>query len=238
VEDAFYIKLRTRVESRLSKSPTLITIHALLFTVIGFLLGLWGLVSHPLSIDGVAYWIIFIWSIILFGHTAYSYLNSGAWERKREARIQDEVLDAGETYDLDQDEMLTFHLQLSEDIQKRSQNFNPLFLNGLGNLALWPGLSILMFILFKTNMIQAASFRATLFLSVFGTLLLGFLLPVRRLWQRQPADSERHLRAVYGYGRKRKGMALDNRKSWLEEHEDEDETAALNDADSRLKGKL
>ena len=225
MRDAYYLKIRSRVERRLSQRPRLATIHALLFTLICVPLGFWGIFTHPVSINGVAYWVIFLWSIVLFGHVAYSYINSGAWARKREKHIQEEVLDAGETYDLDQQEMVDLHLLLRDDLQKRSQGYNWLMLNALGNVALWPGLLLVMLFLLRTNVISGYSFslvfRAALLLALLGTATLGLLLPIRELRRSQPNHGEQDLSAIYGYRRKRKGIPQNESLAHLEDGADE-----------------
>ncbi len=236
MEDAFYLKLRARVERHLSKSPKSAIIHALLFTIVTVPLGLWGVFSHPVSVNGVIYWVIVLWSIVLFIHTRSLYLNSGASRGKREKYIEEEVLDAGETYDLDSDEMLALHLQLSDDIQKRSQNFKSPVLNALGNLILWPGMLVILLGLLAAGIITeynfSSIFRPALVAAILGTFLLGFLLPVRQLWQNQMSTED--LRTTYSAKRKRKDLSELERAERLMEVGDDGEII-LTDDDAKLK---
>lgn len=227
IQDAFYHKIRSRIERRFSKRPTLAILHALLFTVISVPLGLWGVISHPYSIDGVIYWTIFLWSILLFLHVGYVYLHSGAWSRRRERHIQEEVLDVGELYDFDEAEMLDLHLRLREDLQQQSNVFHRLMLNATGNLALWPGMLVGMlafqwitrFISFDSGLFSIG-FRGLLLLVLLGTFLLGFLIPVRQLWQIRGDTDEVNLRALYAYKRKRKMMPETDEVQLVEDDEE------------------
>ena len=70
---SFYINVREQVEQHLNKSPRLAILHGLLFTAFSVPVGLWSVLTHP-TIDGVVYWTIFLWSIVLFGHMIVAYL--------------------------------------------------------------------------------------------------------------------------------------------------------------------
>jgi hypothetical protein len=205
--DDLYRKVRNRVERRLSKSPRLVTIHALLFTFFSVPVGLWSLRTHSGgSIHGVVYWTIFFWSIGLLIHASYLFLHSGAWRGAREKYIQEEVLDAGESYDLEGDELIDLHVHLADDIQMRSQVFSRLLLNALGNLVLWPGVLVTMMVVYGLEIIPpvnfSSAFNSVLTLALLGTLILGIALPVRELSKKKSKNHD-DLRAIYGYKRKR-----------------------------------
>lgn len=210
-------KVQQRVERHLARSPLFATLNALLFTLFTATFGFFSALTHPGgAIDGVIYWTIFFWSILVAIHSIIAFQQSGAWHRRRTRLIQDEVTDAGDTYQLTTDEMIELHLQTEEDIRKDASPFHMVLLNGVGNFALWPGGLVAMLIVQRfSNQFGSGftplDFRTGLMVMLIGTLALGFLLPLRELLlllpgselQRHQHDKTATLRALYGYKRKR-----------------------------------
>lgn len=203
--DDLYFILRDRIEGRLTR-PRLLTLHALLFTLFAVVA---GFTTSSLSgngmMNGLVYWIIFFWTVILGAHTLYTFLRSGAWSGTRETAIPNEVLDAGSQNDLSQEEMIALHRQLSDDIRQRSGVFYRLAAISAGNLLLWPGILVALLIsqrvfgdsegLFSTFNIGAMWF------SLLGSLVLGLLLPFRVLISPAPRPA---LHTIYSRKRKRR----------------------------------
>jgi len=210
-----YNKILTRVERRLNTSPRLVILNALLFTIFSTIFGFQSVLTgtHAVNgtIDGVVYWAIFFWSVIVCGHASFAYLNSGAWRRAREKHVQEEILDAEDIFDLDTDDMIQLHLEISEDIQQRSQVFKRLLLSTLGYAAMWPGALMVMLIL-RWSPDFTNLFHAVLLFSLTGTLLLGFTLPVRQLFKRSQKQVK-SLSSIYGYKRKRKRVQAANSRN-------------------------
>lgn len=208
MNDFLYEKVSKRVERRLSKSPRLAIINAFLFTLFTAPVGLWSKFTHASgTIDGVVYWVIVLWSIGLFAHIASLYIRSGARRNPREKIIQEEVLDAGESYQLEPDEMIDLHLRLSTDIEIQSKSIKQLMTIGISNLLLWPGTLILATLLYNVAQIITEDrfggfFNALLILSLIGSFVLGLMLPLRELRGKQ-SDHTHDLYAIYGYKRKR-----------------------------------
>lgn len=224
MNDFLYEKVNKRVERRLSKSPRLAIINAFLFTLFTVPVGLWSKFTHPSgTIDGVVYWVIVLWSIGLFAHTLSLYARSGARRTPRETIIQEEVLDAGETYQLEPDEMIDLHLRLSTAIETQSRPIKQLMTIGIGNLLLWPGTLILATLLYNIAQIInedhfGGFFNALLVLSLIGSFVFGLMLPLQELRGKQP-DRAHDLYAVYGYKRKR-GSAIENQEAEIELEDD------------------
>lgn len=221
--DPIYLKVREQVEGR-SGHPRFAALNALLFTLFTVIFGVGSLFTRLNgSIDGVIYWIIFFWSIILFAHVGIVHVRSAARRKTRQTIIQQEVLKVGETYNLTPEEMIDIHLQLDADLQLRTQAVQRLFTIASGNLVLWPGLLLVSIILYNGLHIISESafvrfFTLLLQLGLMGTLVSGLGIPIRTLWQK-PAQQTDDLRAIYGYKRKRELSEPANQP--IEENEDE-----------------
>ncbi len=201
-----YIKVHKRVSRRLSRLPYLAAINALLFTLFTVPAGFLSYFLSPYgSIDGVVYWTIVGWSFVLLAHVGYVYGHSAAREGLRERTVREEVFDAGDDLALSGDELMSLHRQLLEDVQTQPRLFRRLMFNALGNLLLWPGMLIAMVGLIRGTNDGAGSmnlFIMGFFVSLLGTLGLGFTLPIKQLFRKQAADDD--VRAFYGAKRKRK----------------------------------
>jgi hypothetical protein len=210
--DNLNLKIRARVERRLSK-PRWVILNALLFTLFTVIIGTFSALTHPYgAMNGVVYFVIFFWTLVLLAHAGLTYWNSGARHGRREKLVQEEVLDAGETYDLSEEEMIDLHQRVSEDLRARSTTFNRLLLNAAGNVAAWPGMMLILLAIQQTINVSyglseisdyGAVVRVGMLLSLAGTFALGFLLPVRQLLGSRQSDHMNDLRAIYG-GRERK----------------------------------
>lgn len=208
MNDYLYEKVSKRVERRLSTSATLVVLNTLLFSLFTVPVGLWSKFTHGSgTIDGRVYWVIVLWSIGLFMQTAFTYARSGARRKTREKIIQEEVLDAGDIYNLSPDEMIDLHLRQSSAVQIRTKPLHRVMQIAVGNVVLWPGVLIAAYILFNmTHIVSDAYFslffNTLLVLALIGSLVLGLMLPVRELWSKKE-DVHDNLRAIYGYKRKR-----------------------------------
>lgn len=216
-----YQKALTRIKRRLSYAKRPMIIHALLFTLFTFIVGGYSKLTHPGgAIDGVVYWIIVGWSLLLFAHVAFAYLHSGAWGSRREKFIAEEVLDFGDILSLPPDEMIDLHMRLSTDVRLDAQPFYRLMVNAVGNVLLWPAMLILMTIIrwtiFPTtdaSMELSNLFGNSLVLSIVGTLILSFILPVQHLIARPQRSAYDTLSAIYGYKRKREQFEGTDKKT-------------------------
>jgi hypothetical protein len=127
--------------------------------------------------------------------------------RRRERVIQEEVLDAGDSFDLSEDDMIALHTRLDDAIRDQSQAHVRLLANAFVNALLWPGIlllipfSVVFLGLMNSGYVEVLG-RFALMFAVLGTFLAAFALPFRSL---RPAatDETDNLRAVYGYKRKR-----------------------------------
>lgn len=222
--DPIYVKIRGRIERRLSGTPHLVTVNALLFTLFTVPFGMVSVLTRTEdNIDGVIYLVILGWSIILLVHTGATYLRSGAWHKTRETFIQQEILDEGDTYALTPEEMIAMHLQLSADLQRNTQPIQRLLRVAIGNVVLWPGFLLVSTIFFNNlevvhNDNTTHFFTVLLQIALMGTLLLGFLIPVRELWQKTETQTD-DLRTIYGYKRKRELSETANQPT--DENEDQ-----------------
>lgn len=185
--DRVYLILRNRIERHLEKPRTLVP-HMALFTTYTVIAGTMSIITRPTAnLDGVIYWSIFAWSVIVSMHTLYAYLRSGAWAATRDRLVQEEILEASEEFDLAADEMAELHNQLSADISQRSNIFNKLAAVGAGYFGLWPGTLILLFILQRlitsdANIVFQSFIELWHPLTLLGTFLLSSLLiPWREL---------------------------------------------------------
>ncbi len=209
MRDDLYIKTLKRVQRRLSGAPRLGTAHALLFTAFTVPAGLFtGFYFNRVGvIDFLAYASIVGWSLLLFVHAGYLYLHSGALKRRRERIVQEEVLDAGDSFDLSEDDMIALHTRLDETVRAHSQAHVRLLANAFVNVLLWPGIMVLIpfavvFLGIMNSGYVEVIGRFVLMFAVLGTFLAAFALPFRSL---RPSirDETDNLRAVYGYKRKR-----------------------------------
>ncbi len=210
MSDELYDRALNRVTRRLEKSPRLLTLHALLFTIFTVPAMIWDLGARAYGVNGGLYWFIWFWSIALFAHATFRYLRSGAARGYRERVIQEEVLDAGELFSLSEDEMVMLHVQLSDEVQVEARPFRRLMLNAAGNLALWPGMLMIMLMFYRGIPISGGDpFRTGLFVSILGTFLLGLILPVRQIFIRAPEEKHARLHTLYGQrrGQKRKNAS-------------------------------
>jgi hypothetical protein len=205
MSDRTYFILRNRVERRLEKPRTLIP-HMGLFTAYTVIFGGMSMITRPQgNMDGIFYWTIFAWSVIVGMHTIYAYMRSGAWAATRERLIQEEILEFADEFALSEAEMIDLHERLSQDIRGRAKDFDKLAWIGGGFFILWPGSLILLFILQRLlvgsnppedNQLLAAVFQLWQPLSVLGTLVLSMMLvPWRQLLPQ--AKSRQDLREVY-----------------------------------------
>ena len=212
MRDDLYVKVHRRIQRRLSGPPRLGTLHALAFTVFTVPMALFTGVF--MRWDGVLDVMVFAtivgWSLLLFLHAGYSYLSSGARKRRRERVIQEEVLDAGDSFGLDEDAMIGLHTRLDDAVRAESQVHVRLAANALVNALLWPGLLVLIPFAVIFLRVMDSSYvdvlaRFMVALSVLGTFLAAFALPFRALRPSAPSalDEKDNLRAVYGYKRKR-----------------------------------
>jgi hypothetical protein len=212
MRDALYIHVRKRVERRLSGSPRAATLNALGFTLLAGPLALLSLVLRvsdgiPFgSIDGVVYWVSFLWSIVLLAHVTRVYWHSSARAAWREKQIEGEVFDVGELDHLDSEDMIDLHERLSDDLQRSAGVYHRLLLNAGLNFLLWPGLLLGMWLAqgLMSPWLSSAGllFSQLLPFAVIGTMLLGLALPVRRVFFGSRRDRD-DLRAIYGGKRKR-----------------------------------
>ncbi len=203
-----YNKILIRVERRLNTSPRFVILNALLLTIFSTVFGFYSVLTRVSydngtgAIDGTVYWAIFLWSIVVLGHASFAYLKSGAWQNSREKYIQEEILDLDDIFDLDEDDMIRLHLEVSAEIQQRSNIFKRLLLTSIGYAAMWPGMLIVMlFLRFSPDF--GNLFHTGLLFSLVGTLLFGLTLPVRQILNRTQNQVE-SLNWVYSSKRKRK----------------------------------
>jgi hypothetical protein len=208
--DHLYTKVRYRIERHLSGSPRRAIQHSLLFSLFTVSFGLLSLLTYLRgAANSFVYLGILFWSVLLFAHWGYLYWRSGAWKPRRERLIQEEILDAGDTYELSEDEMISLHLELSDEIASRSEVFERGLFNAAGNVFLWPGMLFVMVFFQQARiwMLQQSNdpYQIVLFVGMIGTLLLSFTLPVRAL-RSGGQSAYRDLRDVYGSKRKRDAM--------------------------------
>ncbi len=206
-------KVQARVERHLAQSPRFATLHGLLFTLSVMFFGLLNILFYSGSgFPGLLYLMLLVWSVPLALHTTFAFWQSGAWRGRRARLVRDEVLDAGETYDLSTDEMIDLHLRVDSAIRSQSQPFNRILLHGLGHVVLWPGsLAGVLFLNIFGLGYWFASFPNVLALLMVGTLSLGLLLPLGQLRYLLPGGApvrdqyrrDAHLREMYTHKRKR-----------------------------------
>jgi hypothetical protein len=213
--DDLYAKILKHINYRLIHSSRSVTVLTLLFTLFTTIAGFLSIQTNPNGImNGVIYWTIFIWSLVLFGSLSFMYSRSGARKQLRERYIQEEVLDFGDPYQLNQDEMIDLHLQLSHDIELQSRPFGRLLMIAAGNLLLWPGMLVFMLVIQHSTLNFTEIFRDGLIFSLIGSLLLGFAIPLRQIFAKQidadvTQDVYNDLRGIYGYKRKRDSLKND-----------------------------
>lgn len=229
--DRVYLILRNRIERRLEKPRTLIP-HMALFTLYSVIAGTMSIITRPMgNMDGVFYWTIFFWSVIVSMHTLYAYLRSGAWATTRDRLVQEEILEASEEFHLSADEMAELHDRLSEDIGDRSRTFNKLAAAGAGYFFLWPGTLILLFIVQRLifggsppddNVVFRGILQLWQPLILVGTLLLsGLLISWRDLLPK--AKSRDELYELYRSKGKREESDHAILPEFYEQEEDEGE---------------
>jgi hypothetical protein len=215
MSDRAYLILQNRIERRLEKSRTLIP-HMALFTLYSVIFGTVSITMRPMgNMDGVIYWSIFAWSVLVSMHTLYTYMRSGAWTATRERLVYEEVLEAGDEFHLSSEEMIDLHERLSDSIRKRSSTFNKLAAVGAGYFLLWPGslifLLILKWLIVGDGLPEDSSTLTAISqiwqpLSLLGMLLLSMLLiPWRALLPQ--AKSRSDLYALY-QGKSKRGAQL------------------------------
>jgi hypothetical protein len=206
MSDNYYGRTFNHVTRRLHRSPRPLTIHALLFTMFAVSTMVWDMGALSYGVNGGLYWLILLWSIGLFAHAAFTYLRSGLQTGYRERVIEEEVLDTGDMFGLSEDEMVTLHLQLSDEVQTEARPFRRLMWNAAGNLALWPGMFMLMMMVNQGSSMPLGNdpFRTGIFVSVLGTFLLSLILPVRQIFIRVPQEKHARLHTIYGHRQKQK----------------------------------
>lgn len=187
MSDRAYFILRNRIANRLEKPRNLIS-HIALFTAYTVIFGTMSMVVRGQGMmDGIFYWSIFGWSVLVGMHTIHAYLRSGAWAATRDRLINEEILEAADEFDLSSEEMIDLHERLAESIQqdKNSRIFNQLAAVGGGNFGIWNVSLVLLFILQRLlvgfNPPEENSFLNLVFsvwqpLSVFATLCLSATL--------------------------------------------------------------
>lgn len=217
-----YARVLRRVERRVGKTPYLAILHAALYTALVVPIGLLGILFAPSGapIDGFVYLAIMAWSVLLGLHLGAVYLRSGLWPTHRERIIREEISDAGETDDLNEDEMVAMHRQLSQNLDKRARPYNRIALSAVGNLLLWPGglVAIMFFSWLGFNYWYGTLPRLVLFMALVGTGVLGLFLPLGELIPKARPASEDELRALYARKGKRDAFNADA-------YQDDDERA-------------
>ena len=223
-------KVQTRVERHLAQSPRFATLHGLFFTASVLLFGLLTILfSSGGGFPGLLYLMLVLWSVPLALHTTFAFWQSGAWRGRRSRLVRDEVLDAGETYDLSTDEMIDLHVRVDETIRKQAQPFNRVLLYGLGSLVLWPGsvAGVLFLNIFGLGY-WFGNFTNLLALLLMGSFVLGLLLPLGQLRYLLPGGApvrdqyrrDAHLREMYAHKRKRHLSEAERRLSDWDETEE------------------
>jgi hypothetical protein len=56
--------------------------------------------------DGIIYWSIFAWSVLVTMHTLTAYLRSGAWVATRDRFIHEEMLEGSDKFHISTEEMV------------------------------------------------------------------------------------------------------------------------------------
>jgi hypothetical protein len=202
-----YFRIRGKIEHRLSK-PRGAILNAVLFTVYTVFAGFGSLMmSSGEGINPLIHISILLWSIVLALHTGRDYLRSGAWTGAREKAIQQEVLEAGETLNLSEDEMIDLHQQLAEDVAARAQPlFNKAAVVAAVNILLWDGVLAGILVYSRFASVSASSFTYFTLLALVGTLLVGFTLPIGKVLREQRARED--LRAIYGKQKRKRQSEL------------------------------
>jgi hypothetical protein len=202
--DPTYTHLTRRIARRLHQSTLPLIINAVLFTLFTVIVGLSTTLNAATgTVVGAVYWLIFLWSVSLAVHSGYAFYRSGAWARRRERIIEQEVTDVAALTDFTADDLADLHLQLSAEFQESGRSFWLLVINGLGNLILWPGLLVMLLIGSNIGVLAIETiFRPAILLAMLGTGALG-LLPLAALRQviqqrgDRPVDERDRLRDVY-----------------------------------------
>ncbi len=218
-------KVQTRVERHLALSPRFATLHAVLFTLSGALFGLINLMYFSGSgFPSLLYILMVLWSIPLAMHSLFAFWQSGAWRGRRSRLVHQEVLDAGETYDLSTDEMIDLHLRVDEAIRKQSEPFARVLTNGLGNLLLWPGsIAGMLFVGFMgigqwfDQLGPLLNIQNMIMLLLMGTLGLALVLPLGQLRYLLPGGAP--IRDQYRRNANLRSMYAEKRKRHLHEAE-------------------
>jgi hypothetical protein len=197
--DELYDRARRRAERRLAGPPRLATLHAALFTLFTVPAGLFSVIMRGgNSIDGVIYWVVFFWSLVLALHAGMIFLRSGAWGPLREQVIEEEVKEIGTDHALDRESMMDLHVAVSDDIRRESGTFMRILFNAAGNVALWPGVLVaLMGLQYLFGVNVGLFFTTALLLALFGTLALGFILPLHLLRDLSSGGQRRDRRHIY-----------------------------------------
>lgn len=219
MSDRTYLILRSRIERRFEK-PRILMQHMALFSLYTVIFGTMSIISRSMgNMDGIFYWTIFAWSVLVGMHTIYSYLRSGAWAATREQAIQEEILEAVDEFAFSDTEMMDLHQRLSEDIQARSGIFRKLARIGAGYFIAWPGSMLILYML-QLLIVGRYGFQSGTYplleglyqiwqpLSLLGTFVLSmFLIP----WQQirlQGKSQEEMLKAYQGKGKRLSGERL------------------------------
>lgn len=204
--DRTYIILGNRIEQRLEK-PRVLMQHMGLFAAYTVVFGGMSIISRPMgNMDGIFYWTIFAWSVLVGMHTLYAYMRSGAWTATREQFIQEEILEYANEFELSETEMVDMHQRLSENVEARAGIFRKLARIGSGYFIVWPGSMLLLFILKllitgpygrpEDNAVYNGLMQLWQPLSLLGTFALSTLLiPWQRLFP--PSNTQNDLLKVY-----------------------------------------
>jgi hypothetical protein len=200
MSDSLYLEAVERIERRLSQLR-LPTVHALLF---GFLASAVGLTSASASLvgvmNGVVYWVIFLWCLILLAHGTNSYLHSGAWKNHREKVIHEELVQIAYRDDLSPAELADLHQRLSDDIRQRAAPFHWTMGTIASYAGLWQGMFMVGLVI---NSVARETVETTNILTIVlqiiplvGTVLLALgLVGANVLLQRKPENAA--ARAAY-----------------------------------------
>jgi hypothetical protein len=202
--DRRYFILRNRVEAKLAK-PRAIILHVGVFAAYTLVFGGMSLLTRTSgTMDGIFYWTIFGWSVLVGLHTAHTYTRSGAWAATRERLIQTEILEASIGLDLSEADMIEMHQRLSQEISANAAPFRQLALLAARYLLIWPGSLILLFILQRlinyNNLNGDSVFDSLLTLWQPFSLILTLIVTLQFLpWQQllQQGKSDEDLHGVY-----------------------------------------
>jgi hypothetical protein len=202
MSDEIYAEALENIQHRLGQAR-IPAIHTVLFGVVASISG----ILQPLLVgigvrDGVVYWGIFFWSIVVFIHNLPAYRRSGERKDRRELIIQQELLKLAHAYDLSTDELVDLHERLSDDVSQRAAPFTPLIFAAGGYFALWVGMMVAGLTLylnitsmpreFITIMLQGVPLTGTVIITCALVLTL-----IRLKGEETPDVWVAHLRTIY-----------------------------------------